>query len=108
MLSFVKTSDHVHVRRADQSSIQTIGPGVIRASDRLVESAALFDQTRPPVAADIVESTHSALLIPQNDQTFTRHVLHEKVPSRGELALMAHTQPVIGKNTLLFLRENLR
>ena len=87
------------MRRAEQFSIQTIRPGMIRALNRLVELAALFlAQTRAAMAADIVESAHFSLLIPQNDQAFTRHLRHEIITRLRQFTLMAHAQPSAGKN----------
>src|SRR6187551_1288036 len=109
MLGFVKTLDFIHVRRADESSVQTICPGMIRALERLAQVAALLlADPGPAMAADIVESPHSPFLLAQNDQTFTPDFLHEIIARLRQLALMSHAQPLSGKNTFLFLCKNLR
>src|SRR5437879_5846028 len=109
MLSFGKAVNFVHVRRARQSSIKGICQGVIGAANRLSEVVGLLlAEPSSVVSADIVESTNIALLIAQNDQTFTRHLLHEIIAGLGELTLMPYAEPLSGKNVLLFFRENLR
>ena len=109
MLGLIKTIDFVHVRRADESSVQTICPGMIWALEGLAQVAALLlADPGPAMAADIVESPHSPFLLAQNDQTFTHDFLHEIIARLRELALMPHAQPLSGKNTFLFLRKNFR
>jgi len=81
---------------------------VIWTLDRCAMPARLLAQPRPSVAANIVKSTHCALLIAHHDKAFTRHLLNEVIPRPGELALVPHAHPVPGKNLRLFLRENFR
>src|SRR5256885_14510820 len=54
-----------HVRRADQGAVERVGPGVIGALDRLGEAPPrLLAQPGAPVAADVVERPHDAVLSP--------------------------------------------
>src|SRR5688572_13500181 len=107
MLRFIEALDFVHVRGTDQSAIQTIRPGMVRALERLAELPVLFlAQPCPAMAADIIESARLPALVPQDNQAFTRHLCHEISTGLRDLALMANTQPLCGKNPCLFLREN--
>src|SRR2546426_10956685 len=109
MFGFIESVDFVHVRSAKQSAIQIVGPGMVRALDRLVQPAAFYlAEPRPAMAADIVETTDFALLIPQNDETFARRVRGKIIPTGRDLILVPHAQPLRGKDTLLFFRKNLR
>jgi hypothetical protein len=60
----------IHVWRTDQSSIESVGPGVIRALNRGAVTARIFLQARPAMAANIVESVNRSVLITSNDQRF--------------------------------------
>jgi len=51
----VEPFDLVHVRRTDQAAIERVGPGVIRALNRLGEAALRrFAQPGAAMAADVV------------------------------------------------------
>src|SRR5450432_610633 len=67
MVSLFKIRHAVHVGRAEQSSIETVGPGMIRTLNRRRMPARVLAQTRPTVAAYVVESVHRALLVTDND-----------------------------------------
>src|SRR5467141_2303228 len=103
MVGLIKPLDVVHVRRAHQASVETVGPGVIRTLNRLAEVAVLFlAQSCAAVTADIVERAHLIILVAQNDHAFARNFLNEIITGLGNLTLMSNAQPSDGKNTLLF------
>ena len=106
IISLIEAGDGIHVRCPNQSAVKRIGPGVIWTLDRRAMPARLLAQPRPSVAANIVKSTHCALLIAHHDEALTRHLLNEVIPRPGELALVPHAHPVPGKDLRLFLREN--
>src|SRR5262245_51316235 len=109
MLRSDKTLDLVHMRRANQTSVQTVRPSVIRALDRLAKLAALFlAQSRSTVAANIVKSVHFSHLITQNNQTFPCYLLHEIIARLWNLTHMTDAQPLREENTLQFFRKNVR
>src|SRR5207247_9328248 len=107
MLCFVKTDDFVHVRCADQSSVQAIRPVMIRALDRLAEVAGLaLAQARPAVPADIVESTHLSLLIAQDEDSHSSPAARNNPDLPGSDS-DAPLTAIEWKNTLLFPCKNL-
>src|SRR5262245_57637305 len=107
MLSFIEAVGLVHVRCADQSAVQGIGPGMIRALDRLPKlTGCSLAQPRPTMTADIVKSTDRAFLIAENNQALSQDVGYKKVTCRGDLTLMPDAQPLSGKNALPFLRKD--
>ena len=54
---FLPEMRHIlHVRRAEQPSVETIGPGMVRALDAAAEIAGVVGaQTRAAVPADVVK-----------------------------------------------------
>ena len=109
MLRFIESLNFIHVRRAHESAVQTVCPGVIRTSNRLAQlSRFVLAQSRAAMAADIVECAHFAVLIAQNDETFAPCLLRQIGACAGDLTLMPDHEPLIGKNPLLFFRKNLR
>src|SRR5688572_14604816 len=108
MLRLIETFDLVHMRRPDELSIQSIRPGVIWTLQRFAElPRLLLAQSRPTVAAHIVEGAHFPLLITENDQTFAHDLLHEVFSRLRDLILMPHAQPLRRKNPLLFFPKDL-
>src|ERR1044071_3008034 len=79
----------IHVRRADQASIEAVGPGMIWTLNRGGLPAGLFLQTGAAMPAQIVKSTDRRFLITDHNQTFSSN-LREKVLARlCDLTLMA-------------------
>ena len=107
MFSFIEAIDMLHMRRAQQSPIQPIGPGVIRTLDNLGEMPLLrFAHPGPAMTADIVEPVQLALLVADNDQTLSRNLCEQIVACVFQLALMPHTKPFGRKDALSFLCKN--
>src|SRR5262245_58115397 len=109
MCGLVKAIHFVHVRRTEKSAVQAILPAVIRTANRLAQLAGIsLAKSRPAVAADVVISPDFAVLVAQEDQALTHHLLHEIITCPGDLALMPHAQPARVENALPFCRKNLR
>jgi hypothetical protein len=60
------------------------------------------------MAANIVKSMHCALLIAHYDKALTCYLLNKEIARPGELALVPHANPLLGKDLRLFLNENFR
>src|SRR5262249_16549398 len=99
MRSLVEPVHFVHVRSADESSVQRVGPGVVGALDGFVQPAkSLLQHTCAAVTADVVEPVNLTRPAPNQDQVFTEDVLRKIIAWGRNLALMAHTEPLPGKN----------
>src|SRR5215813_12837437 len=103
MRCLVESRNLMHVRCAGQTAVELIGPGVIRALNRLEMAAGLLAHPSAAVAADIIKSAQLMLLIAQHDQAFARHVLQEIIAGIEELTLVADAEPACGENPFLFL-----
>ena len=96
------------MRCPDQSAVKRIGPGVIWTLDRRAMATRLLTQPSSSMAANVVKSMHCALLIAHHDKALTCYLLNKEIARPGELALVPHANPVLGKDLRLFLRENFR
>ena len=67
IISLIEPRHFIHVRRADQPTIEPVGPGVIRTLNRGRVAARVFLQARPTMPADVEESVNSSVLIPNNN-----------------------------------------
>ena len=107
VIRLIESRRRIHVRRTGQSSIETVSPGMIRALNRGDMPARFLFQSRSSMAADVEEATDYRLLITNHNHAFASHAGQEKISRFRKLALMPHHQPVLRKNPLLFLREDL-
>lgn len=105
-MRFIKSPYLIHVRRPDQSAIQSVGPGVIRALDCRRMTAPVFFESRATMPAHIIKRSDFLLLISDYDQAFACNRGQEKVSRLFQLALMPDQQPLLCKNLLLFLRKS--
>src|SRR2546425_8298054 len=97
-----------HVRRADQGAVERVGPGVIGALDRLGEAPPrLLAQPGAPVAADVVERPHDAVLSPHHDEALARDGPHHEVARVRELGGAAGAQPAPAEDALHLLAVDL-
>src|SRR5436305_7883066 len=65
-------------------------------------------QPRSPMTTDIVETTHGAALIPNNDQRFVGNFLNEVISRLRDLTLVSDQHPFLRENLFLFLGKNSR
>jgi hypothetical protein len=59
------------------------------------------------VAAHIIKAAHLIVLVPGNDQTFTRHFGHEVITGVSDLSLMPNQHPIFRKDPVSLVGENL-
>src|SRR5262249_20664194 len=105
MFGLIEPGGLLHVRRAQQSPIQTAGPGVIRTLNMLGELPLWpFAHARPAMTADIVEPMKSALFIADDDQTLSRNLRQQILACLFQLTLVPHTKPFRRKDALPFFR----
>src|SRR5438477_8202971 len=103
---FIEPLNLIHVRRANQSSVEGICPAMVRALDLAKVPTLLLAQPCSPVTADIIEGANFPILIAQDDEALARYSLQEIIARVPDLILMAGAKPATGKNALLFAREN--
>ena len=89
IISLIEPRHFIHVRRADQPTIEPVGPGVIRTLNRGRVAACVFLQSRSSVAAHIKEAVHLSIFISNNNQRFPDNLLDEVVARIRDLTLMA-------------------
>src|SRR5437660_12722274 len=65
-------------------------------------------QPRSPMTTDIVETTHGAALIPNNDQRFVGNFLNEVISRPRDLILVSDQHPFLRENLFLLLGKNPR
>ena len=87
----------LHVRRADQLTVQVVGPRVIRTDERLADVAGpleIVDELRSAVAADVVEAAQLAGLGPHHEDRLACDVANDVVAGVRDLLGPAGTDPV--------------
>src|SRR5439155_8893555 len=108
IIGLIKTWDLVHVRRADQSTVEPVRPRVIRALNHGRMPARVLFKSRPAMTTHVVKPANGRSLITNNDQRFVRDLRDKIVTRSSKLALVPNQYPVFRKNLLLLLRKNLR
>src|SRR5690242_8887934 len=98
VVSLVKARDIIHVRRANQSSIQSVRPCVIRTLNSHDLSVPVFDEAAPSVAANIIKPLDLSAFIPHNDQALARDLRSKVITGLRNLTLMPDQHPAFGKN----------
>ena len=85
IVALIECLDLLHVRRADQTSVNRVGPRVVWTLDRLREaSGPVTANPRTAMAADVEERAQLARAIAQNDQGLARHRAHHVVARNGK------------------------
>src|SRR5437899_9577045 len=107
IVRLIKARDIIHVRRADQSSIQSVRPSVIGTLNSHRPSVSVFDESASAVAAHIVKPADGGAFIADNDQALARDLCSKVITGLRDLTLMPDQPPLPGKNLLLLLSENL-
>src|SRR5882724_6489788 len=109
IVRLIESQQLIHVRRANQSAIERVGPSMIRALNRSGQlSVSVFNESTSAVATHIVKPVDLAAFVAHNDQTLLRYFSDKIVPGVRELALLPHQHPSRRKNPLLLLRKNFR
>ncbi len=106
IIGFIKPGDIIHVRRANQSSVECVRPCVIRTLNCGGMAALIFPEPRPAMTANVVKGADRRSFIPDDDQTFARDFRNKIITGSCDLVLMPNQHPLLGKNLLLFLRKN--
>src|SRR6185369_9216659 len=103
MLRLIEPLDIIHMRRAQQFPIQSVGPGVVWTLDSLRELSSLrFAHPRPAMTADIVQRMQLALLVAHNDQTLACNFSQQIAAGVFQLALMPDANPLVQKDASPF------
>src|SRR3712207_6262494 len=105
MLGFLESRHAVHVRSAEQASIERVRPGVIGALDRRRMPALLFAHPRSAMPADVDERMQAPLLVTRDDEALTADQRKKVVACVRHLALVPDANPLPRENRALFLRE---
>jgi hypothetical protein len=85
----------LHVRRADQAAVQSVGPGVVRALNAAGELArGVGAQPGAAMAADVVERLHGAGRAARDDQALAEHLSNEELTRRLDLFEPPGANPV--------------
>src|SRR6185312_10313760 len=93
-LAAIEALGAAHVRRADETSVERIGPRVIRALDVRIEmSGRLLADARAPMPADIVKRARRAALIPRDDHALGADRAHHVVARASDVARPAGAEP---------------
>ena len=108
IIGFIKPGDIIHVRRANQSSVECVGPCVIRTLNCGGMAALIFPEPRSAMTANVVKGADRRSLIFHDDQAFAGYVRKEIVAGFSELALMAHQYPIGREYLLQLFSKNLR
>src|SRR5579871_2056462 len=98
-----------HVRRADQFSIQAVGPSVIRASDPSVERArGLGTHAGSAVPANVEKSADPAVLIAREDHALAEYIAQEVIARFRDLFRPARMNPAAKEKPLHLRAKDLR
>src|SRR5215471_12455594 len=82
----VEKLDAIHVRRADEAAVESVGPAVILAAQDISAAAAEGDGSSA-MAADVAESPKFALLVANDDDRLADDVYSEEAFGVGDGAL---------------------
>ena len=85
------------VRRADQAPAQVVGPGVVRADERLPHRTGrglVVEELRAAVAAHVVEAVQHAVLVANHEHGLAGQVAHDVVAGVRELLGPSDAHPV--------------
>ena len=74
-MRFIKPPYLIHVRRADQSAVQPVGPGVIRALDGRRMTARVFFESGATMPAHIIKRSDLPSLTSLARRSLTRRRL---------------------------------
>src|SRR6202008_467010 len=106
IIGFIKPGDIIHVRRANQSSVECVGPCVIRTLNCGGMAALIFPEPRPAMTANVVKGADRRSFIPHDNQIFAGDFRNKIITGSCDLVLMPNQHPLFGKNLLLFLCKN--
>ena len=106
IIGLIKPGNVVHVRRADQSSIERVSPCVIRTLNRGRMSALILAEPRPAMTANVVKCADRRIFYPGRRSNFRRRLPKKIITGSCDLILMPNQHPLLGKNLLLFLGKN--
>ena len=105
----VEPFDLVHVGRAQQTSVERVGPRVVRALDRAAQPPPLlFAESRPAMAAHVVMGARDSILPADDDHALARGRDQEVLARLRDLLLASGAEPGAQEDPLLLLREDLR
>src|SRR4026208_283281 len=108
IIGFIKPGDIIHVRRADQPSVECVRPCMIRTLNCGGMAALIFPEPRPAMTTNIVKGADRRSFIPDDDQTFAGDFRNKVITGSWDLVLMPNQHPLLGKNLLLFLPKKFR
>jgi hypothetical protein len=95
----------IHMRRADQATIERVRPGVIGTLNRLGQPApGRFTESRAAMTADVVVGAQLTGLIAQHDDAFPGD-LGQQVVAAIQHCLSAHADPVVTEEPLSLFGE---
>src|SRR5438045_9729070 len=101
----VESLDFMHVRRANQATIQRVGPRVIGALNRFRQPATRgFAEPRAAMAADIVIRAPVAGLVAQDDDALAGDLRQHVIARICKSGISTDADPVVLKDALLLCR----
>src|SRR6185436_1626877 len=103
----VEPLDVLHVGRADELAVGAVGPGVVRALERLAEATRLLAaDPRAAMTADVEERAQHALAIAQHDDRFAADRAQKVLPGLGHPHGTADAVPGLGEDLHALLGED--
>lgn len=103
----VLLAETTEVRGSFKLAIERIGPGVVRATDRPLDIAAIGYELQPAMAADVVEDTNLAIVIGDDEQRLTSDFDRCASTRLDELMNKTDEDPVLREYLVLFRTEEL-
>ena len=107
VIVLAKAGGLIHVRRANQPTIKTVAPGVVRTLNHAAVSTGFLQQSGAPMTTNITVCPDLTLPITDNDQAFTGDFAKQIVTRIRNLTLVPEANPFAGKNPFSFRSEEL-
>ncbi len=96
----VKAGEAVARRHAEQAALVVVRPAVVRADDRARAVAAVVEQPRAAVPADVVEGADLPLAVPQHDDAVGAEVEGDEVARVRDRTHVAADLPARAQDAL--------
>ena len=106
-LGLVEAGLALGARRGAERAVEAVGPGVVRALERLAPPLALADE-RAAVAADVQERAERAFLVAHDDDRHAARVAGEERARLGDLIGAARVLPGAPEDPLPLEPEHVR
>ena len=88
------------MRRGDQRSVESIGPGVVGADDGSPVPTRLVDQFRAAVPASIVKNPDSTVVVANDKEGLPRRCYRKEIAGSRHIVFEGNSNPRFAKHLL--------